>query len=152
MLYRKIDKYIVSHLQSGSDKILIVDGARQIGKSYIIREIGKKLFPNYIEVNMETDKLGDRTFADARTVDDFYLALSALAGDRMKEKDNTLVFIDEFRPTTTCLLCSSSCAKIISLLILPAARCWVLRSRLPLLFLWAVSSSATCIRWTLRSS
>ena len=46
---------------------------------------------------METDKLGDRTFADARTVDDFYLALSALAGDRMKEKDNTLVFIDEIQ-------------------------------------------------------
>ena len=40
MLYRKIEKYIVSHLQSGSDEILIVDGARQIGKSYIIREIG----------------------------------------------------------------------------------------------------------------
>lgn len=68
MLYRKIEKYIVSHLQSGSDKILIVDGARQIGKSFIIREIGKKLFPNYIEVNMETDKLGDRTFADTKTV------------------------------------------------------------------------------------
>ena len=95
MLYRKIEKYIVNHLQSGSDKILIVDGARQIGKSYIIREVGKKLFPNYIEVNMETDKLGDRIFADARTVDDFYLALSTVAGDRMKEKENTLVFIDE---------------------------------------------------------
>lgn len=50
MLYRKIEKYIVTHLQSESDKILIVDGARQIGKSYIIREVGKKLFPNYIEV------------------------------------------------------------------------------------------------------
>ena len=97
MLYRKIEKYIVSHLQSGSDKILIVDGARQIGKSYIIREFGKKLFPNYIEVNMETDKLGDRTFADAKTVDDFYLALSTVAGDRMKEKNNTLVFIDEIQ-------------------------------------------------------
>ncbi len=46
---------------------------------------------------METDKLGDRTFADARTVDDFYLALSTVAGDRMKEKDNTLVFIDEIQ-------------------------------------------------------
>lgn len=45
MLYRKIEKYIVTHLQSESDKILIVDGARQIGKSYIIREVGKKLFP-----------------------------------------------------------------------------------------------------------
>ena len=36
MLYRKIEKDIVSHLQSGSDKILIIDGARQLGKSYII--------------------------------------------------------------------------------------------------------------------
>ncbi len=37
MLYRKIEEYTVSHLQSGSDKILIIDGARQIGKSYIIQ-------------------------------------------------------------------------------------------------------------------
>ena len=97
MLYRKIEKYIVNHLQSGSDKILIVDGARQIGKSFIIREVGKRLFPNYIEINMETDKLGDRVFADVRTRDDFYIALSTLAGDRMKERSNTLVFIDEIQ-------------------------------------------------------
>lgn len=97
MLYRKIEKDIVSHLQSGSDKILIIDGARQIGKSYIIREVGKRLFPNYIEINMETDKLGDRTFADARTEDDFYLALSTIAGDKMGSKHETLVFIDEIQ-------------------------------------------------------
>lgn len=97
MLYRKIEDYIVSHLQSGSDKILVVDGARQIGKSYIIREVGRRLFPNYIEINMETDKLGDRVFADARTKDDFYLALSTVAGDRMGDKRETLVFIDEIQ-------------------------------------------------------
>lgn len=97
MLFRKIEKYIVNHLQSGSDKILIIDGARQVGKSYIIREVGKKMFPNYIEVNMETDKLGNRAFANARTVDDFYLALSTIAGDRMKQKEDTLVFIDEIQ-------------------------------------------------------
>lgn len=153
MLYRKIDKYIVSHLQSGSDKILIVDGARQIGKSYIIREIGKKLFPNYIEVNMETDKLGDRTFADARTVDDFYLALSALAGDRMKEKDNTLVFIDEIQAYDHLLTLLKFLREDNKFTYIASGSfAGVLRSRLPLLFLWAVSSSATCIRWTLRSS
>ncbi len=97
MLYRKIGKHITSHLQSGSNKILIVDGARQIGKSYIIREVGSKLFPNYIEVNMEIDKLGERIFAEAKTVDDFYLALSTVAGDKMKAKENTLVFIDEIQ-------------------------------------------------------
>lgn len=36
MLYRKIEKFIKSHLQSSDDKILLIDGARQIGKSYII--------------------------------------------------------------------------------------------------------------------
>lgn len=97
MLYRKIEKHIINHLQSRSDKILIIDGARQIGKSFIIREVGKKLYPNFIELNMETDKVGDGNFANAKTVDDFYLALSVVAGDKMKEKENTLVFIDEIQ-------------------------------------------------------
>ena len=63
MLFRKIEKYIVSHLQSENNKILVVDGARQIGKSYIIREVGKKLFPNFIELNMETDKVGEQNYS-----------------------------------------------------------------------------------------
>lgn len=97
MLQRKIENYIVNHLQSHSDKILIIDGARQIGKSYIIRHVGQKLFSNFIEVNMEVDKVGDRLFANARTVDDFYLALSSLAGNKMRERENTLIFIDEIQ-------------------------------------------------------
>ena len=75
----------------------MVDGARQIGKSYIIRHIGKKMFSNYIEINMEEDKLGERIFAEARTTKDFYISLSVVAGDRMKERNNTLVFIDEIQ-------------------------------------------------------
>jgi hypothetical protein len=35
MLYRKIEKEIEDHLKSDSDKILIIEGARQIGKSYM---------------------------------------------------------------------------------------------------------------------
>lgn len=77
--------------------MLMVDGARQIGKSYIIRHIGKKMFSNYIEINMEEDKLGERIFAEARTTKDFYISLSVVAGDRMKERNNTLVFIDEIQ-------------------------------------------------------
>ena len=97
MLYRKIGNYIENYLQSDSNKVLIVDGAQQIGKSFIIRHIGQKLYKNYIEINMEEDKLGDRIFADTRTVNDFYLALSVVAGDRMKERATTLVFIDEIQ-------------------------------------------------------
>lgn len=97
MLYRKITKRIEEYLSSDSDRMLLIDGARQIGKSYIIRHVGKKRFSNYIEINMEEDKLGDRVFADTKTTKDFYMALSIVAGDKMKGKENTLVFIDEIQ-------------------------------------------------------
>lgn len=97
MLYRKIAKQIEAHLSSDSGRMLLIDGARQIGKSYIVRWVGQKMFPNYIEVNMEADKLSDRIFAEAKTTKDFYMALSVVAGDKMKDKENTLVFIDEIQ-------------------------------------------------------
>ena len=97
MLYRKITKRVEQYLSADSDRMLMVDGARQIGKSYIIRHVGQRMFPNYIEINMEEDKLGDRIFAQARTTKDFYMALSVVAGDNMKERENTLVFIDEIQ-------------------------------------------------------
>lgn len=97
MLYRKIEKLIEEHLSSDSKKILLIDGARQVGKTYIIRHVGKKLFPNYIELNMVEDYLGNRYFENVRSVDDFYLQVSMIAGERMKEKENTLIFIDEIQ-------------------------------------------------------
>ena len=97
MLYRKITKRIEEYLSSASNRMLLIDGARQIGKSYIIRWVGQKKFSNYIEINMEEDKLGDRIFADAKTTKDFYMALSLVAGDKMGDKTNTLVFIDEIQ-------------------------------------------------------
>jgi len=97
MLRRKISEKIELYLKSGSNKLLIVDGARQIGKSYIIREVGQRMFANYIEINMEEDKQGDHVFAHARTVNDFMLSLSSIAGEKMHERENTLVFIDEIQ-------------------------------------------------------
>lgn len=97
MLYRKISKRIEQYLSSASDRMLMIDGARQIGKSYIIRHIGQKMFSNFIEINMEEDKLGERIFAEAKTTKDFYMSLSVVAGDKMKERENTLVFIDEIQ-------------------------------------------------------
>jgi predicted AAA+ superfamily ATPase len=97
MLFRKISSLIEEHLRSDSKKILLIDGARQVGKTYIIRYVGKKLFKNFIEINMVEDLLGDRLFANIGTVDDFYLQVSMIAGDKMKDKENTLIFIDEIQ-------------------------------------------------------
>jgi len=97
MLFRKIEATIESHLKANSPKILLIDGARQVGKTYIIRHVGSKLFENFIEINMVEDSIGDRLFENTKTVEDFYLQVSMLAGNKMKAKENTLIFIDEIQ-------------------------------------------------------
>ena len=97
MLFRKIASIIEQHLLSDSKKIMLIDGARQIGKTYIIRYVGQKCFENFIEINMIEDSVGDRLFANTKTLDDFYLQVSMLAGDKMKAKENTLIFLDEIQ-------------------------------------------------------
>ncbi len=97
MLKRKIQQEIIDYMVNGSEKILILDGARQIGKSFIIRHEGQKRFENYIEIDLYEDKNGDRLFENTRNKEDFYIRLSTIAGDRMKEKNNTLVFLDEIQ-------------------------------------------------------
>ena len=97
MLRRKIQEKIINYLENGSNKILVLNGARQIGKSYIIRHEGQKRFENYIEIDLIEDKNGDRVFEGTRNKEDFYLRLSTIAGDRMNKKENTLVFLDEIQ-------------------------------------------------------
>ena len=97
MLFRKIASLIEAHLKSDSKRILLIDGARQVGKTFIIRYVCGKMFSNFIEINMISDAEGDRLFADVTTTEDFYLRLSVVAGDKMKSRDNTIVFIDEIQ-------------------------------------------------------
>ena len=76
---------------------MLVDGARQIGKTYIINEVGRRLFDNFIEINFAQDSITSHLFENIGTVEDFYLQVSALAGEKMKDKKNTLIFIDEIQ-------------------------------------------------------
>ncbi len=97
MLYRKITSYIEDYLKSDTDKILILYGARQIGKSFSIREAGARLYPNYVEINFVEDDEGDQLFKNIHKKEDFYLTLSMVAGDRLSSRDDTLVFLDEIQ-------------------------------------------------------
>lgn len=97
MLYRKIKSYIEEHLKSNEDKILLIEGARQIGKSYIIRNVGTELYDNYVEINFVADDEGEKVFKNVHTTEEFYLNLSMVAGSRLDRYDNTLVFIDEIQ-------------------------------------------------------
>ena len=97
MLKRKIQKVLHDYFSSESSKVLLLDGARQIGKSFIIRHEAKKFFKNYIEINFLEDKNGEKLFAGVSTVKDFYLKLSVFAGGKMGDKKNTIVFLDEIQ-------------------------------------------------------
>ena len=97
MLYRKFAKIIEDFLNGEPEKILLVNGARQIGKSFIIRHVGSRLFKNFIEINLREDKEGAQIFANVRTTVDLYIQLGIVAGNKLGKFEDTLVFLDEIQ-------------------------------------------------------
>lgn len=67
ILKRKIYDHLVEWKSSKNRKPLIVNGARQVGKSYILQEFGRTEFENYIIVNLETDKALSQKFDEGIT-------------------------------------------------------------------------------------
>lgn len=97
MFNRKIEKTLVNYYENKNDKIVLIDGARQIGKSYIIRETAKKYFKNYIEIDLKSDFEGDRLFENVKTTKTFYLLVGSIYGDRLNSIDDTIIFLDEIQ-------------------------------------------------------
>ena len=97
MLERKFTQFLEHFLMEETNKILLVNGARQIGKSYLIRYVGKKLFTHFVEINLKEDKEGDQVFTDVRTTGDLYMRLSNYCSEPLGDKMDTLVFLDEIQ-------------------------------------------------------
>ena len=97
MLERKFTSFLESFLLEEPNKILLVNGARQIGKSYLIRYVGQKLFRHYVEINLKEDIEGDKVFADVHTTTDLYMRLSNFYSSPLGDKTDTLVFLDEIQ-------------------------------------------------------
>lgn len=97
MLKRKFTPFLEHFLKEEPNKILLVNGARQIGKSYLIRYVGQKLFPHFVEINLKEDKEGDQVFADVHSTNDLYMRLSNYYSNPLGDKTDTLVFLDEIQ-------------------------------------------------------
>ena len=99
MFKRKIETTINEYLDSDKETTLIIEGARQIGKTYIINKLAKAKFKNYIEINLKDDFDGERNFEHAKvnTADKFYLAVSSLFGDKLGTREDTIIFLDEIQ-------------------------------------------------------
>lgn len=97
MLYRKIEPIINDYFKSESDKVPVVTGARQTGKSYIIRHCATQFFKNVVEINLIEDAEGPRLFDNIHTTEDFYLALAAFSSKQLGDFSDTLIFLDEIQ-------------------------------------------------------
>lgn len=97
MLFRKVEPVIDDYFRSDSDKVLVVTGARQIGKSFIIRHCARKFFKKVVEINLIEDSEGPQVFKNVHTVDDFYFALATYSSEPLGDFSDTLIFLDEIQ-------------------------------------------------------
>ena len=97
MLERKMTQQLEGFLKEKRHKILLVNGARQTGKSFLIRYVGRKLFPHFVEINLKEDKEGEGVFADVHTTGDLYMRLSNYYPKPLGDASDTLVFLDEIQ-------------------------------------------------------
>lgn len=94
-MFRKIKSSIIEWNES-SNKALMITGARQVGKTYIIREflnetVGKD---NYIEFNFIENEIARESVENSKTSDELLFRLSAIA-DKPFVKGKTIIFLDE---------------------------------------------------------
>lgn len=95
MLERKIEKELVAWRSDSGRKPLIIRGARQVGKTSLVRKFGKEHYREVVEINLEK-KEQRRVFDRVESVGDMLKSISLVMGKRV-EAGRTLLFIDEIQ-------------------------------------------------------
>lgn len=96
MLKRKIIKKLEAWKGAIANKALLIKGARQVGKTTVVRQFAKANYKNFVEINFEQMPVAKQAFEgnlDARTI---LLNLSAM-GFGPLEPGKTLIFFDEIQ-------------------------------------------------------
>ena len=93
-IYKKAIEWC--QIKDGERKPLLLEGARQVGKTWLAREIGKNEFENYIELNFENQPEIRTLFETDFKIDRILLAISAFTGKDIKP-GKTLLFFDEIQ-------------------------------------------------------
>ena len=94
MIERKTVKYLERMRASGGKYALLIDGARQTGKTFIVREFAKRHYESFIEINFIRMKGAREIFENVEDEKDILVKLSTLSRGKLK-KGATLVFFDE---------------------------------------------------------
>ena len=93
---REIINDLIKWKKSGNRKPLIIHGARQVGKTYIIKQFGKKYYDNLIYVNFETNQ--EISSQISGSIDAKYIInkLELFYGEKIIP-GKTLIFFDEIQ-------------------------------------------------------
>ncbi len=95
-MYRKIISFLESWKESPYRKPLILQGARQVGKTYSILEFGRTHYENVAYFNFETNPKLEKTFEESLSPDYLIPILSHIAGQTII-KGKTLIVFDEIQ-------------------------------------------------------
>lgn len=93
-LKRKCGKVISDWFQSGTKQALLVKGARQVGKTRLIREVLKSEGADFFEINLIETPAAVKVLEQAASVDELAIGLSTLKKGKL-QKGKTVIFIDE---------------------------------------------------------
>ena len=88
-MYRKIMSFLKEWKESGHRKPLILQGARQVGKTYSILEFGRNHYENVAYFNFETNPKLNKTFEENISPDYLIPILSHIAGQTMTTRTSS---------------------------------------------------------------
>jgi len=92
---RNIDKELLEWAGSKAHKPLLLRGARQVGKSTAVRELGKG-FQNFVEINFEKEPVYKSVFKQDLDAHRIVSEISAMCGSQITDGE-TLLFMDEIQ-------------------------------------------------------
>lgn len=93
-MYRKVSEYLECWKSSSYRKPLIIQGARQVGKTYSVLEFGRTHYENVAYFNFQTTPRLNTTFEENISPDYLIPILSHIAGQTIV-KEKTLIVFDE---------------------------------------------------------
>lgn len=89
-------KKLVAWKNNPKRKPLIVKGARQVGKTYLLRAFGKATYENVVYINCDNNQLMYDLFRDDYDMERIIRNLSAITGEKILPQ-KTLILLDEIQ-------------------------------------------------------
>ena len=98
MIKRKLYDYLLEWKKTKKKEALLIKGARQVGKTYLVREFGKNEYDSFIEINFLKNGLYKSIFVnDNLSADEIYKRISAYIPNVKFIPGSTLLFLDEIQ-------------------------------------------------------